>query len=309
MVGQQRTLPHEQRCFGVSGTGVRCLRAALLAATTLGTVSCAALDGYPRDPEDTTAVAAVLQTYFDPALDAAYNVQPSKAQRDTIVLSRIRAYDISFDRFEKELWSGGNSMALGGDFAGLALAGIATTVKNAATKTIYSAAGLGVLGAEAAINHDLFYQRTLPALIAQMEANRAKVKIRIVAGLAQDISKYSLAMAMLDLDDLKRTGSLPAAISTVTGQANEENKAAQARLQELRKGGFSTTDTSKKLRTWLSGANGEVDPVKWAALKTWMDRDQLDPILRELPQEVLIDLKSPAMEAARQRVIADLRIQ
>jgi hypothetical protein len=41
------------------------------------------------------------------------------------------------------------------------------------------------VGAQAAINRDLYYQRTLPALLAQMEANRAKVELTIMNGLAK----------------------------------------------------------------------------------------------------------------------------
>jgi hypothetical protein len=141
-----------------------------------------------------------------------------------------------------------------------------------------------------------------------MEANRNKIKVRIIAGVGNDIDKYSLAMAEVDLNDLKQAASVPDAVSTITGQANTDNKSAQQLLQTLRTGTFSLTDPSKRLRAWRLGSNGAVDPAKMALLQNWMVNDKTDPNLAQLPPEMLIDLDTPAMEAARKRAIAALQV-
>jgi hypothetical protein len=91
------------------------------------------------------------------------------------------------------------------------------------------------LGANTAINKDLYYQKTIPALLAQMEANRLKAKLHILQGLAQPDSKYSLMLAYTDLDSYKSAGSIPAAISSVTQDAaNAKEKAENSVITFMR---------------------------------------------------------------------------
>jgi hypothetical protein len=281
----------------------------LLAALMLP--GCAALVGYPKDPENTTDVLKSLKPYFDPKNEAAYSAEPDstkrRAMRDTIVLNRVRTYDIDFAQYEKSLWSSGNSVTIGGDLVALALGGLATTVASTSAKTGYAAANTGVVGAGAAINRDLFFQRTLPALLAQMEANRARVKLKILAGIKQSDDQYSLPLADLDLGDLKSAGSMPAAVSNITQQATNDKQAAETKIDALRTGTLSSTSTTTRLRAWVS-PNGQVDPTKMKALQDWMNADPIDADLHGIPPEVLIDLDNPQMEADRARAISALNV-
>ena len=111
-------------------------------------------------------------------------------KRDEIVLARLRGYDIELSDFERGLFCQGNPISLGGDLLALTLGGLTATTGSAATKAALGAATTGVIGAQAAMNKDLYYQRTIPALIAQMEANRAKAKLTIIQGLGQPDSGF-----------------------------------------------------------------------------------------------------------------------
>ena len=88
----------------VRGDWPRAARAILAAALAAAAASCSTFQGYPPDPEDTSVTLDALKAYFDPAKEAAYssetNADKRQQLRDTIVLSRVRAYDIEFDRFE-----------------------------------------------------------------------------------------------------------------------------------------------------------------------------------------------------------------
>ena len=112
----------------------------------------------------------------------------------------------------------------------LTLAGLGATTGDAATKAALAAASAGVVGAQGAISKDLYYQRTLTALLAQMEANRDKVKLNILNGLSQTDAQYSLYHADLDLDALQRASGLPDAIGGITEQAAAQKATAQANL-------------------------------------------------------------------------------
>lgn len=290
----------------------RVLRLAMLGLLGSSLASCSAVQGYPSNPEDTSAVLNSLRPYFTGGKIDEYtkasDVGTRTRLRDIIVLSRLRAYDIEFESFEKSLWGDGNAIALGSDLAALALGGIAATVKSAATKTAYAIAATGVIGAQAAINKDLFYQRTLPALLAQMEANRGKIKIAILMGLKQDDSRYPLIAAEIDLGMLSSAAGVPAGISNITEQASAQNQAVQNQLQALRNVAFSQTDSSKRIRAWLTQPDGNLNQAHFDSLQDWMAKDAGDPSLQGIPVEVFVDGNNTLLETDRLRAISALNI-
>jgi hypothetical protein len=276
--------------LGIPGKSIVCL---LLGA--LG--GCAEISGYPTDPEDSDTVIRNLQPYLDPAIDAEYNNatgEARQAKRDIIVLSRMRAFNIQFDKYEKRLWGDGNSITLGGDLTALALTGLATTASAVGAKTAFSAAATGVIGADAAINKDLYYQRTLPALIAQMEADRSRAQRAILLNLQKPDSVYPLAAAEIDLDALKKAGSMPAAIANVTQAASTEKRTQALKLEEVRSLAVSTSTSTSRLNQ--------------ARLQAWMDNDTVDATLKEIPLPQFIGGDNPTLESDRMRAIADLRV-
>jgi hypothetical protein len=118
----------------------------------VGTSGCSSIDGYPVDPENTSATLTKLGPYFDGTEEKLYIVATSPARqqkRDEIVLARLRAYDIEFSNFERGLFGQGNSITAGGDLIALILAGLTATTGNAATKAALGAASGGVVGAQA----------------------------------------------------------------------------------------------------------------------------------------------------------------
>jgi hypothetical protein len=147
--------------------------------------------------------------------------------RDTIIFARMRAYDIEFADFERRLYGDGNGVTLGSDLIGLVLAGLTATTGNAATKSALGAASAGVIGAKAAIDKDLYYQKTIPALLAQMEADRLKALEPITKGMKQSDADYPLMQAYIDLDTCKTAGSIPTAINAVNQSAANAKDAAQ----------------------------------------------------------------------------------
>jgi len=193
-------------------SGRRGITSLLLVAWCLVLSACAPLLGYPKDPEDTDATLSALAPYFNGAKDVEYAHAPPAAKtniRNEIIFARMRAYDITFADFEKRLYGDGNAVTLGSDLAGLILAGLTATTGNAATKSVLGAASAGVIGAKAAIDKDLYYQKTIPALLAQMEADRLQAKAPIVTGMKVPDEQYPLVQAYIDLDAYKNAGSIP----------------------------------------------------------------------------------------------------
>jgi hypothetical protein len=63
----------------------------------------------------------------------------------------------------------------------LATNAVATVTGGEVTKAALAAGSAFMVGTQGAISKDLFYQRTIPALLAQMEANRTDAKTTEVA--------------------------------------------------------------------------------------------------------------------------------
>lgn len=229
-------------------------------------IACTAIQGYPSDPEDTGATLKNLTPYFDGTVEARYVAASGDDVktpiRDSIVYGRMRGYDIEFSDFEKSLYSQGNSFTLGGDLVALILGGLTATTGNATTKAALGAASVGVVGANTAINKDLYFQKTIIAMLSQMEASRANAKVAIVKGLGLPDSKYNLFQAYSDLDAYKNAGSIPGAISVIT--QNAENQKVDAQQQQALLQGISLETPAVSARydiltTYISGLVAKQD--------------------------------------------------
>jgi hypothetical protein len=263
-----------------SASTANAVRVLIISSATLALTACANLQGYPQNPDSRETLSGLQARYFGPNADAAYEAvspaDPSYAQkrqsiRDDIVYGRMRAYDIEFSLFQRALNSNGNGINVGGDLTALVLNGLGATTGNAGTKSALAAASAGVIGAEGAVNKDLFYQQTVPAIIAQMEANRTVVKLAIFRGLARSDADYSLPRAESDLLDLNDAGSLPNAINNITQKSTDQKNAAATLIQSIHSTTFAVTDSATKIRAWLR-PGGVVDASHVAALQAWLNQ-------------------------------------
>jgi hypothetical protein len=102
------------------------LKVGFFSASSVLLSACDSIQGYPQDPENSSAVIASLSSYFDPSGDVDYtrstNPDERRRYRDLIVLSHMRAYDIEFDNFERALYGQGNSIAVAGSLATITMA-------------------------------------------------------------------------------------------------------------------------------------------------------------------------------------------
>jgi hypothetical protein len=212
-------------------------------------LACAAVQQYPDDPEDTQANLASYSAYFGAAKIADYALSTGTdrtQKRDDIVLNRMLAYDITYSNFKRRLLIDGNSISTGGDLISLALTGLAATTGSASTKAALAAAATGVIGAKAAINTDLYYQRTLPALIAQMDATRLKAKVALLQGLSKQDADYPLGRALVDLNTLKDAGGVTQAIQDLSTAAGEDRAAADQALTMVHGQAFKDTFNARQ---------------------------------------------------------------
>ena len=279
--------------------------------------ACASVTEYPKNPEPTGTLSTLQTKYFGPTADDAYNnlkptdsnySQERKALRDEIVNNRVRAYDIEFSKFQRALSSDANGLSLGGDLSALVLSGLGSATGSAATKAALAAASGGVIGAQGVINKDLYFKQTVPALIAQMEANREKVKLAIFNHLSDSDADYPLSRAESDLEGLNDAGSLPNAVSNITQQSSEQKNAADALMQSVHTLTFSSTSSSTKLNAWLF-PNGVLDSGHATMPQAWLT-SQPEPVLQAIPMASFVsgDTSQGDLEPFRQRALNDPRL-
>lgn len=255
-----------------------------IAATGFINIGCESLRGYPKQVVDEKAELKRLRHYFTDDVLQNYQDKAKMSQdegrdyRDEVVAGRLRAIDLQFETFEKNINQEGNLTQIGTDWAILGLSGAGTIVGGATSKAILAAISGGLTGAKLSVDKTLYYQKTMPTLLAQMEASRADQLLMIRTGLQKQlISDYPLSMALVDLDRYYKDGTLPGAIIAINSAAGAKNEAAKAGIKKLvLEGSYTKDDASAYLqKKWIPGFPGSTakDTAFESDLRKWMSKD------------------------------------
>lgn len=195
---------------------------------------CASFSAKPEPLRSVSSELEAAKTYsFETATaewmtrGLANDLNGQRAVRDKYVILQIRAIDARYRAFLTGLaqQSRGTNLVL--DVATLGLTGGASF---AAEKTahILSAGATAVVGGRAAFNKDLFYERTLPALVDEMNAARTRAQASLTAGIGKTADQYTLAMADIDLSRYQDAANLDTALQQLTSAAAAHVDSANA---------------------------------------------------------------------------------
>jgi len=222
---------------------------------SLGLAGCAAVTGYPDQPDSLpTTIASLDQKTLGERI-VEYNksdtsAERKKAIRNEIIFSNISQIDQDFNTFKVNLNRQGNVLSIGTDFVSLALAGLGATIGNSATKAALAAASAGVIGAKAAIDKDVLYQKTITALITEMDAQRSQVFARIITNMNSDVTTYPLEFSSKDIQDYFQAGTLVSAIAGITQSAGAKAQDASAQVANALSARYNYNDLSKKIESY-----------------------------------------------------------
>ena len=112
----------------------------------------------------------VLRKYYA-ASDRERNDMTQTDWRDAVIAARIELIDQNYQAFKNESTGTTAGLNLVTDLAALGLSGAAAVSGAGAAQSLAGTASAGVIGAGIAFNKDAFYQKTLPTIFAQMEAD------------------------------------------------------------------------------------------------------------------------------------------
>jgi hypothetical protein len=234
MVEEYRLIRVAKQCsppYCVKGTK------ALIIAAMMVLAGCGAIRGAPEPVLDVKQARGDLAAYLSGDVLLRFYAADNQARggitplewRDAVIAARLEIADQNYQTFKNELYAETVGMNLAVDLAALGLSGAGAVAGGSAARVL-SVATAGVIGAGTAFNRDTLYQKTLPAIFAQMEANRTGVLVYIRTAQLQDGTKYPLSTALSDLSAYERASTLEEAIQVLTTTATNK---AQANKEEL----------------------------------------------------------------------------
>lgn len=206
-----------------------------IVGTTAFLAACASFDGFPDRPVSSNDdLTQLVSQYFgdDYRTDydnAAVGSEAKREARNEIINGRIAAFDILFNLYQNELHREGVGVNLSIDaiLVGLGAAGAIVT---GGTSQVLSAAAGGVTGLKGAIDRDVFFEKTMPVLLQEMNARRKSILVQIRDGLSKPVSDYPLSQGLADIESYYFAGTIPGALIGITESAGAKGAEAEAIL-------------------------------------------------------------------------------
>lgn len=175
-----------------------------------------------------------LETLFAPAANIAkISANPTQTERNGFIDGRLALYNIRYVRFVRDLGVDKQHLDAATDalLLGINLSSAATAAVRAKTNLALVAAG--VTGGKITIDKHFYFDKTIPALVSTMNAQRKQILADILKGRGQDIIDYPLTRALDDLSTYEQAGTLIGAIGTMQADAAVKERAADQIIREL----------------------------------------------------------------------------
>ncbi len=206
----------------------------LLCVTVSG---CASVGGHPETVVTTEETIQSLKPYFEASKQQEYETaaeeQARQRIRNQIVYNQMRAIDTRFHDFSKSLGVENSLTHTGLDASTISLSVWAALTGGSIGQNLAGIAG-GLTGIKGSIDKNIYYEKTMPALVAAMKAERTRIRLVIDTGLKTDTKTYPLSRALLDVGDYYESGTFSGALASIVEKAAATTQATQEiRLNDL----------------------------------------------------------------------------
>jgi hypothetical protein len=179
-----------------------------------------------------------------------YEGAPSAEKRNEFVSSRLALANLSYIQFVSSLTSDKQQLDAATDMFTLGLSVAGTLVPGVRSKSNLAAAGALALGSKSAVDKHFYFEKTAPALVAAMNAQRKQVLVRILEGANLPLAQYSFPQAVSDTHDYYAAGTLNAAIAAIQTDAGAKEAVADDKVRDLQ----SVTPEERDSRAAVSRA-------------------------------------------------------
>lgn len=197
--------------------------------------------------------------------------------RNQIVYARMYGIDQLYSDFEISLTTERQKVGFYSTIVNLGLTGTGAVIAGETTKSILAAAATGLTGAKEAYDSDILIAKTIDLLQQNMRANRKIVRAAIIERLSLPVQAYPLELALTDIENYYRAGTITSALIGVSENAGEKlGKAKKIEAAAIRVK-FSKDTASHKVRSFLfSGPNGSLNARNAIFVKQWLARKNLN---------------------------------
>jgi hypothetical protein len=234
-----------------------------IAASSSFLSACASFSGAP---EPVISVAQANAMIAGDLPDAVIQRMATKSpdertiERNRVLKAYVTAADARYFEFRKNLSWDVKATNVGLDIAILALTGTASVWGGAAKALSAGATGLG--GTRATLAKELYFDKTLPALISMMNSSRLEVMTDITRGLQKPETEYTIEEGFSDITRYQEAGSIDTAIQQVAAAAAAQQAAAQLDYSKAERLCTVPAAVAQDRRVIMYGLEDLVDPTK-----------------------------------------------
>lgn len=241
--------------------GVACLSVLLVGSLGM-TSGCATFRG-PDKPElfnpksqkfMTLAEYDAYKSQFHKLIVSGTPAEREQAERlrNDVLSQLLSEVDTIYDEYEEAVRLENIGFNVARDWAEIGLSTAVVLTGGAGAKTIIGAALTAVQGGTLSLDKNVYAQRAKEAIIAQMQADRAAVRIAIVRKMTTSSPEfYTLSDARSDALEYLRAGTIGNALQHLAMEASKkaiESKGSLAELPRVRKVPSSDLLLSEKIR-------------------------------------------------------------
>lgn len=262
----------------------------VLILSALALTGCATIRGAPGRPCDSKKTLEQLDPYYAKALEDYYKPGADRTSvRNYFIETRLGIIDAEYLDFKQHLYGEGVLSGFLTDVGAIGLNAAGTLTPAASTKSILAAISGGLIGTRASAEKNFYFERTMAALLSQMEALRKTVRLRIMKGMAASADAYALSQAKTDLADYYSAGTVAGAIVGMTKEAQVADTIATENIdlrlnakeigEKLTKAGFDVggykDDEITKILEGFVMPNGRLNEKNRAMVKGWLQENRI----------------------------------
>jgi len=230
----------------------------------LALAGCASFNGQPEPVVSVSTADSLLGKYPIDQVWTQYEAAQGDKQRiyrNAVIYAYLQAIDARYAAFRQKLSSEHKGTDLAFDGLLLGAGAIGSLVASAANEAAVGTTAL--VGARASVDKNLYFEKTLPALLSTMDAERFRVAAAIQGKLSHDTGQYPLGAALADLQAYQLAGSVDFAVNQMNSTAATDR--AEAKLEFDRSFRFAC-DPKADLTLETAKLRNAVMPIARAAL-------------------------------------------
>lgn len=174
------------------------------------------------------AVSTAVSNYYK------VPVSERKDARDRFISGRMVEIDLQYLKFIRNLTSDKQQLDAATDVLNLTLGIAGTLVSGARSKTNLAAGTAGLTGTKSIVDRDFYYDKSIDALVATMNARRKEALVVILNGMSTDsVDKYPFERALIDLHQYYLAGTLNGAVQFIQSEAAQSQSRSDAEISRI----------------------------------------------------------------------------